>query len=243
MIKQAAVIIMAFFVFSFIGWAYESTIWAKAEKKKFMNRGYLMGCYCPIYGFVSLLDWFVLHRIANPIAIFIVAAIVCSCLEFLTSWTLEQIFHQRWWDYSNYPLNINGRVSLLSTLFFGAAGLLLVKIVYPATIRAIMKIPEPWIYIVPEVILLLFALDCIITTVSLKHGSKNLELFYHEVTYRTAMPFDYLNVAVIPIDKAARRQIHKVKIRMRHAQRLLRIQRKRDRQSGSSQHNSENSSY
>lgn len=233
MLRDAAIICMAFFTFSFMGWAYESTIWAKAEKKKFMNRGYLMGCYCPIYGFVSLLDWFLLHRISNPAAIFIVAAIVCSCLEFVTSWVLEQIFHQRWWDYSNYPLNINGRISLLSTLFFGAAGLLLVKLVYPLTIKMIMYIPTPWIYFISGSILVLFIVDCIITTISLIHGSKRAEWVYNEITYRTAMPFDYLNVAVVPIDKAARRQIHKAKIQMRRAKRMLRLETKRNTKTNS----------
>src|SRR5574344_403991 len=163
MLRQAAVICLAFFVYSFIGWAYESTIWAKAEKKKFMNRGYLMGCYCPIYGFVSLLDWYVLYRFQNPASIFIVAAIVCCCLEYATSWMLEEIFHQRWWDYSNYPLNLDGRISLLSALFFGAAGLLLVKIVHPLTIRTISSLPDLCLYVSSSASSCFFIFDCIVT--------------------------------------------------------------------------------
>jgi len=230
MLRQTAVICMAFFVYSFIGWAYESTIWAKAEKKKFMNRGYLMGCYCPIYGFVSLLDWFMLSRIQNPVAIFCIAAVVCCCLEYATSWMLEQIFHQRWWDYSNYPLNLNGRISVLSALFFGAAGLLLVKIVHPCTIHMIAMLPEQWLYGCSLVITSFFVVDCIITTVSLKHGDKHVEWIYNQITYRTAMPFEYLNVAVVPIDRAARKNMHKARIQLRKAKRAMRrIQRRLER--------------
>lgn len=227
MLRQAAIICLAFFVYSFMGWAYESTIWAKAEKKKFMNRGYLMGCYCPIYGFVSLLDWFVLNRIPNPVAIFIVAAIVCCCLEYATSWVLERIFHQRWWDYSNYPLNLDGRISLLSALFFGAAGLLLVKVVYPVTIHTISLLPDLWLYSCAAVISSFFIVDCIITTVSLKHGSQHVEWIYKQITYRTAMPFDYLNVAVVPIDKAAQKRLRKAQLQMKKTQREVhRVQKK-----------------
>lgn len=227
MLRQAAIICLAFFVYSFIGWSYESTIWAKAEKKKFMNRGYLMGCYCPIYGFVSLLDWFVLCRIPNPVAIFIVAAVVCCCLEYATSWVLEKLFHQRWWDYSNYPLNLNGRISLLSALFFGAAGLLLVRLVHPLTIRMISLLPDQWMYVSAGTISAVFVADCIITTVSLKHGSKHVEWIYNQITYRTAMPFDYLNVAVVPIDEAAKKNLHKAKIQMRKTQRQMKSMQKK----------------
>lgn len=224
MLKQAAVVSLAFFVYSFIGWAYESTIWAKAEKKRFMNRGYLMGCYCPIYGFVSLLDWFVLYRIENPVTIFFVAAIVCCCLEYFTSWVLEQIFHQRWWDYGNYPLNINGRVSLFSGLFFGAAGLLLVEIVHPLTIHTILLLPDSWLYGLSVTISAVFIVDCIITTVSLKHGSAHVEWIYNQITYRTAMPFEYLNVAVVPIDRAAVHNLRIAKTQMQKTQQKARKQ-------------------
>lgn len=227
MLRQNCIVCLSFFTYSFIGWAYESTIWAKAEKKRFINRGYLMGCCCPIYGFVSLLDWIVLHRIHDPVAIFLVAAVLCCILEFTTSWVLEKIFHQRWWDYSNYSFNLDGRISLWSGLFFGAAGLLLVKVVYPLTIKFFGRFPDYALYTSTSIVISLFITDIIITTVSLKHKSNPIEKIYTSITYRTALPFDYLNEACVPIDKIAQRKLREAKLQMRRAQRQLKAVQKK----------------
>ena len=171
---------LAFFFYSFICWSYESTVWAKAELKRFTNRGFLLGPICPIYGFVSLLDWYALHNIKSPVMIFIVGATVCSIFEYLTSFFLEKCFNKRWWDYSNYPFNINGRISLPSSLFFGMAGLLLVKMVHPFTVDKILKLAPNVRYGIALCIAIMLFVDIVISTLSMKLRSNRVKQIYEK---------------------------------------------------------------
>lgn len=212
---KSAVIVIIFFCYGFFGWAYESTLWAKSEKHKFLNRGYLMGPICPIYGFVALLDWTFLHFFSNSVLIFVMGALICCVIEYVTHWFLEKVFHQRWWDYSNYPLNINGRISLLSALFFGAAGLFLVKFLHPFMFNLVSKIQSPWIYIVSGILLLLFVIDIIVTTIGLKNYYEPVADIYNRIVVTTTRPFEYLNEVFVPIDRASLKMLRKTKIRLR----------------------------
>ena len=97
-------------------------------KGEFINRGFLIGPYCPIYGSGALLLTFLLNRYVNDkLVLFVMSIVVCSILEYVTSYIMEKIFHIRWWDYSNYKLNINGRVCLNNIALFGLAGVLIIK--------------------------------------------------------------------------------------------------------------------
>ena len=111
---------LSFIVFSFIGWLYESTICALANYGHFANSGFLLGPCCPIYGVGSLACWFLLRDIPNVAAQFAAAALVCSAIEYGVGAALEQITGARFWDYSKFPFNINGRVCLYGAALFGA---------------------------------------------------------------------------------------------------------------------------
>lgn len=224
LVKNLSIAFLAFIFYSIIGWAYECTIWAKAEKKRFMNRGMLLGPICPIYGLVSFLDWVMLNRFENPVVIFVVAAVVCCIFEYFVSWSLEKIFHQRWWDYSNYPLNLNGRISLPSGLFFGAAGLFLVKIVHPFTIRTISLLPDRWLFITAGVLAFILLVDMLVTGISLglKNPPRRIRKIYDSIFYRTALPFEYLNEAVVPLDRYTEKMIRNAKIQARRMEKQMR---------------------
>ncbi len=196
-----AVLVLAFFVYSFIGWTYESFVWAKAELKHFTNRGYLLGPCCPIYGFISLLDWFLLSGIKNPLLIFITGAVVCTIFEYITHYTLEKLFHKRWWDYSNYPLNLNGRISVPSSFFFGLAGLLLVKVVHPTTVGFCMSLTPGVRTLLFFMVLTFFAIDLVLTTVSLADRSDSVKSVYTTLHDYYEAPFIHLPDACQPIDK------------------------------------------
>ena len=217
-LRTLCVDFLAFIVYGFIGWAYESSIWAKAEKKRFINRGMLLGPICPIYGLISFMDWEMLHRIESPAVIFIVSAVVCCIFEYIISWSLEKIFHQRWWDYSNYPLNLNGRISVPSGLFFGAAGLFLVKVVHPFTIQSIGggRLSDRMIFAAAGVSAFVLLLDIIVTAVSLgmKVPPRRISRIYDRISYRTAQPFEYLNHAVIPLDNYAHKKMTQVRTKV-----------------------------
>ena len=96
------------------------------------KRGFLNGFLCPIYGHGALLVLYALHGgFQNPFLTFFFGAIVTSILEYFTSWLMEKLFHMRWWDYSHYKFQINGRVCLLNSTCFGLACVLLCHLVQP----------------------------------------------------------------------------------------------------------------
>ncbi len=124
-------IILYFFAYAFLGWVWE-TIYVSLQERKFVYRGFLLGPYCPIYGFGTLLLLEVLSPLKGNIPLlFVVSLLAMSVLEYLTSYVLEKLFHQRWWDYSNEPLNINGRVALKSSLFWAVMGVVIVLWLQP----------------------------------------------------------------------------------------------------------------
>ena len=116
-----------FVVYSFMGWLYES-MYCTIKGGKWENRGFLYGPICPIYGAgavaLTAIDDY-LHYINFQYEwwqVVLVSMLGSMVLEYTTSWILEKLFHAYWWDYSDIPFNINGRICLPCTLGFGAAG-------------------------------------------------------------------------------------------------------------------------
>lgn len=127
-----------FIIFSFVGWLYECT-YCTAKEKHWQNRGFLFGPICPIYG-CGVVGAMILFRLLPPMTgevsypvweIFLLCAAGSAVMEFVTSWVLEKWFHAVWWDYSNVPLNIQGRICLPATCGFGFAGIVVVRYVIP----------------------------------------------------------------------------------------------------------------
>lgn len=108
-----------FMFYSVLGWIYESILCSYMEKCP-VNRGFLNGPYCPIYGAGAILNVLCLRWILQPIPMFFAAALLTGVLEYTTSWLMEEIFHARWWDYSDKKFNINGRVYLIGAIAFGS---------------------------------------------------------------------------------------------------------------------------
>ena len=117
-------------IYSVIGWVYESTI-CSISQRKLINRGFLNGPYCPIYGTGAVLVLLVLGRIQNPVLLFFAGAVLTCSLEYLTSWLMEKLFHARWWDYSKRKFNIGGRVCLIGAVVFGAFSVVLILVLHP----------------------------------------------------------------------------------------------------------------
>lgn len=129
--QTVACYILLFFVTAFLGWVME--VGCKlVQYHRFINRGFLLGPYCPIYGFGSVLITLLLTRHADdPLAVFGLAMLLCGTLEYLTSYGMEKLFHARWWDYSGKRFNLNGRVCAGTLIPFGLLGLLLVYVAKP----------------------------------------------------------------------------------------------------------------
>lgn len=184
---------LAIILYSFIGWFYEAFIWAPCEKREFLDRGFLIGPICPIYGLVANLDFYALSWCKNPIGIFFLAIAICCALEYLTSWVFEKAFGQRWWDYSNYAFNLNGRISVYSGFFFGVAGLLLVKVLHPAVINLFGLLSPSAKTILISVIAVIHALDCLICVVAMRHLCAPIEKLYDKLMALKQKPIAALN--------------------------------------------------
>ena len=122
---------LLFLIYSFIGWLIE-VIGKLIEKHKFINRGFLIGPICPIYGHGCLLMILTLSRYKdNPLTLFICAIFICSLLEYFTSYFMEKIFKARWWDYSTKRFNLNGRICAETMIPFGILGTLVICVINP----------------------------------------------------------------------------------------------------------------
>ena len=119
MIYNIEIYFMLFIIYAFLGWVMECTL-GIIEKRKFVNRGFLIGPYCPIYGVGVVGVTLLLSRFSNNVVLlFILSTILCGVLEYFTSYIMEKIFHARWWDYTTTKFNINGRICLETLLPFG----------------------------------------------------------------------------------------------------------------------------
>ena len=132
--------ILLFFCYSFLGWCCEC-VYCSIPAKKFINRGFLEGPYCPIYGVGALLVIsLLLPYKQHPVTLFIAGTILVTTLEYITSWLMEIMFHTRWWDYSNYRFNINGRVCLLNAILFGIMALVVCYGIHPVILDLLQKL-------------------------------------------------------------------------------------------------------
>ena len=161
-----------FIIFSFLGYLLE-VIFCVVKEKRIDNRGFLYGPICPIYGVGALLMILISHLFntynieITPVKIFIISFFGSMVLEYLTSVILEKIFHSTWWDYSDTPLNINGRVCIFYSFFFGIAGLVIVYVLIPY-VNMILKNVTPIQYeILSLIFMFLFAADITITVNSI----------------------------------------------------------------------------
>lgn len=156
--------ILLFFTYAFLGWIME-VICKLIQTKKFINRGFLIGPYCPIYGWGAIIITILLDKyLSDPIVLFVMAIVICSIIEYATSYLMEKIYHARWWDYSTKKFNINGRICLETMIPFGILGLLIMYFANPFFISIYEKIPELVINIICIILLILFIIDNIVSS-------------------------------------------------------------------------------
>lgn len=130
-VDQLSELILLFFIYSFIGWVWE-TIYCSIKAGRFVYRGFLTGPYCPIYGFGILGVLYFLEPFKNNLVLlYLFSAVLVSVLEYVTSYILEKLFHASWWDYKDVPLNLNGRIALPISAFWGIACVLIVRVIHP----------------------------------------------------------------------------------------------------------------
>ena len=134
-------IILMFFIFSFIGWLWEVCFHLVTDGE-FVNRGVLHGPWLPIYGSGCLMILVLLNKLRkHPVAEFFAAFTLCGVVEYFTAAFLEMKFGEKWWDYTGYFLNIDGKVCAEGLLIFGLGGMVVVYFVAPLLDNIIRKLP------------------------------------------------------------------------------------------------------
>ena len=163
MIYSLEIYFMMFIIYSFLGWVMECTL-GVIQKHKFVNRGFLIGPYCPIYGVGVVSVSILLTRFENNIVLlFVLSTLICGTLEYLTSYLMEKIFKARWWDYSQKRFNINGRICLETLIPFGLISVFVICIVNPWIYDFLYSIPEHILDYVVILLLLIYTVDCTIS--------------------------------------------------------------------------------
>lgn len=166
-----------FMLYSFLGWLYESVLYTLITGYP-TNSGFLYGPFCPIYGFGSIIGIILFYnRIDSVIAIFLISFFIEGLFEFLIGTILENIFHKKWWDYSELNFNIKGRVSLLSSLVFGLLVVLLVKFIHPFVEFVSMLIPQGFVKLITVFMVYFLMRDIIFTVAGLTECSNNFNKY------------------------------------------------------------------
>lgn len=155
---------LLFITYAFFGWLME-VICKLIQEKRFINRGFLIGPYCPIYGWGALAITILLKKyLDDPIALFFMSVIICSVIEYLTSYILEKKYHARWWDYSNKKYNINGRICLETLIPFGLLGMVISYFTNPIFFSWYSSLSDIGLHIISGLLLLIFITDNIISS-------------------------------------------------------------------------------
>lgn len=159
--------VLLFFVGSVLGWCMEVAckLW---QFHRFINRGFLMGPWCPIYGCGTALLTALLSRFTqDPFAVFGLAILICGTLEYLTSYLMEALFHARWWDYSTKRFNLNGRVCANTLIPFGLLGLGMIYFVKPFLFGQFARLDEQLLRLLCVGLSAFFLTDAVISTLTL----------------------------------------------------------------------------
>lgn len=171
---------LSFFLYSFIGWLFESIVCSLVNEGHFINRGFLLGPYCPVYGCGVVICYLCLKDITNPIVLFFIAAILCCIIEYITAYAMEKIFHAKWWDYSNMKFNLHGRICLYGALLFGSANVVICRFIEPRLLSFFAGLPRISFLIVTVVIGSLMLADIITTIISWGNLNQHLKTIYNQ---------------------------------------------------------------
>ena len=164
-----------FIIYAFLGWCSE-VAFAAVNKGKFVNRGFLNGPVCPIYGVGMLIVVLCLWSLRDrPLLLFLGSALLTTALEFVTGFVLERFFHDKWWDYSDMPFNIKGYVCLKFTILWGLAASFIIGAIHRFIYMLIEKTPFVLGVILLAVFSAAFIADFTVTLTALVKLPKKLK--------------------------------------------------------------------
>ena len=171
-------LITYFIIYSFCGWIIES-VFKSICQRKIINSGFLNGPFCPIYGIGAIIMYLLLQDFkGNPILIFCLGFVVLSIWEYIVGVLLEKIFKTKYWDYSSYKYNLQGRVCLTNSIFWGILGLVFINYVHPFMQTQLSRVDSKIILYADIILSIYLIVDAIISMISvlkIDQKLKNLE--------------------------------------------------------------------
>ena len=171
-------VFLVFLGFSVIGWCSEVIYVGVFIEHKFVNRGFLHGPLCPVYGFGGLAILCLPESILNSwVPLFFCSMAFATIVEYFASWILEKMFHTLWWDYSDKKFNLNGRICLLNAVLFGIMGILVVHFVQPLIMKLISLLSDFVLNIAFDVLVCVFVIDLLSTVRRLVDFHTTMERF------------------------------------------------------------------
>lgn len=157
---------MGIFIFGFIGWVGEC-LYAYYVHHKWVNRGFVNGPICPIYGVGAMTVTLILSPFhLDSFGLFLIGGLVCTVLEYITSYVMEKLWHLRWWDYSNSKFNLHGRVALFPSIGWGVLCVVLIRIIDPFVFYYLLQIPQNIFNIICYSLIGIFTVDFVATLIS-----------------------------------------------------------------------------
>lgn len=151
--------LLFFFVYCFFGWVWESCF-VSVRKKQWINRGFLYGPVIPIYGFGAILILLFTLRVRDSLPlIYLLGMLGATALEYGTGDVMERLFHVRYWDYSDKPLNLNGHICLRVSLGWGVFSVLLVRVIHPPVEALLLQVPASWAEVFDLLFIAAFSVD------------------------------------------------------------------------------------
>ena len=168
--------VLAFFlIYSCTGWGLE-VIFAAATTGQLVNRGFLNGPVCPIYGFGMIIVLFALTPLQGSVLLLYIGGVILpSALELVGGWALYKLYHTRWWDYSDFPFNIGGYICLEFSLLWGVGTLVVMRIVHPV-VAGLVDIVPPFVgFVVMCVLYAVYAADVVVTAFAASGLAKTLD--------------------------------------------------------------------
>lgn len=168
-------ILAYFFVYGVLGWCVE-VAFAAVKEGRFVNRGFLNGPICPIYGVgVTVVVYFLTPYKDNLILLYALSTVLVTVLEGLTGYLMDKIFHHKWWDYTNQPLNIGGYVCLIFSLVWGVACVLIVRVIHPVIHKILTFIPHTLGLVMLAVLEICIFVDLYVTAAGILKLNHQLE--------------------------------------------------------------------
>lgn len=159
MLKVICFYFLYFLSYSILGWIMEVIV-AFYSEHKFVNRGFLIGPYCSIYGWGCILLVILLESSKDDVlGLCLKAIVICSILEYATSYIMEKLFHARWWDYSNQKFNLNGRICLETMVPFGILACIVIYGIQPVLVQSYTQIPNFILYILTFFLFGIYLID------------------------------------------------------------------------------------